>query len=79
MVSTRRCVVCKLADTKPGTATVVLERGSLTVMFKLVPAQVCPNCGEEYIDAAVAKRLEQEAEAPARNGTRLEIRDFVAA
>jgi len=74
-----KCVVCKIAETKPGTATVVLERGPLTVVYKLVPAQVCPNCGEEYIDAAVAKRLEAEAEATARNGTKVEIRDFVAA
>jgi YgiT-type zinc finger domain-containing protein len=74
-----RCVVCKLADTKPGTATVVLERGPLTVMFKCVPAQVCPNCGEEYVDAAVARQLEEQAEATARNGTRLEVRDYVTA
>jgi YgiT-type zinc finger domain-containing protein len=74
-----KCVVCKLAETRPGTATVLLERGPLTVMFKCVPAEVCTNCGEEYVDAAVARQLEEQAEATVRNGTQLEIREYVAA
>ncbi len=74
-----KCVVCKQADTRPGTATVTMERGGLTVVYKGVPAQICPNCGEEYVDSAVADRLLKEADETARNGTQVEVRQFVAA
>lgn len=77
--SAMKCVVCKQADTRPGTATVTLERGGLTVVYKGVPAQVCPNCGEEYVDSAVADRLLKEADETARNGTQVEVRQFAAA
>ncbi len=74
-----KCIVCKQAETRPGSATVTLERDGLTVVFKGVPAQVCPNCGEEYVDSAVSDRLLKEAEQTARNGTQVEVRQFVAA
>ena len=74
-----KCVVCKQTETRPGTATVTLERDGLTVVFKGVPAQVCPNCGEDYVDPAVADRLLKEAEQTARNGTQVEVRQFAAA
>jgi len=74
-----KCVVCKQADTRPGTTTVTLDRDGLTVVFKGVPAQVCPNCGEDYVDSAVADRLLKEAELTARNGTQVEVRQFAAA
>ena len=77
--STVKCVVCKQAETKPGTTTVTLERGGLTVVFKGVPAQVCPNCGEDYVDSSVADQLLRDAEQTARNGTQVEVRQFVAA
>jgi YgiT-type zinc finger domain-containing protein len=74
-----KCVVCKQAETRPGFATVTLERDGLTVVFKCVPAQVCPNCGEEYVDSAVADQLLKDAEQTARNGTQVEVRQFAVA
>jgi YgiT-type zinc finger domain-containing protein len=74
-----KCVVCKQAETRPGTATVTLERDGLTVVFKGVPAQVCPNCGEDYVEQGIADRLLKEAEQTARNGTQVEVRQFAAA
>ena len=44
---------------KPGKTTITLERGGLTLVVKGVPAQVCPNCGEEYVDEPTATRLLQ--------------------
>ena len=54
-------------------------RDGLTVVFKGVPAQVCPNCGEDYVEQAIADRLIEEAEQTARNGTQVEVRQFAAA
>lgn len=74
-----RCVVCKQADTGPGVATVTLEREGLTLVVKGVPAQVCPNCGEEYVEEATTASLLDAADDAARNGIRVDVRDYVAA
>lgn len=48
-----KCVICKNGEIKPGTVTVTLEGGGSTLVFKNVPAQVCENCGEAYVDEAI--------------------------
>jgi len=45
------CMIGQLAETQTGTATVTLEREGATLVVKGVPAHVCPNCGEEYVDS----------------------------
>jgi YgiT-type zinc finger domain-containing protein len=74
-----KCVVCRQGETSPGKATVVLQRGGATVVINDVPAQVCVNCGEEYVDEQVAEKVLAAAEASVRAGVRVEIRDYVAA
>jgi YgiT-type zinc finger domain-containing protein len=74
-----KCVVCKVGETQPGTTTVVLQRGSATVVINDVPAQVCENCGEEYVDEHAAEAVLSAAEAAVRAGAKVEIRDYVAA
>jgi len=73
-----RCVICKQAETKPGKATVTLERNGITLVVKEVPARVCPNCGEEYVDEEITARLLQAAEEAARAGVQVDIREYVA-
>ncbi len=74
-----RCVICKQAETEPGYSTVTLERDSLTLVIKRVPAQVCPNCGEEYVDETVAVNLLGTAENLADAGARVDIREYASA
>ncbi len=74
-----RCVICKQAETEPGYSTVTLERDSLTLVIKRVPAQVCPNCGEEYVDETVAANLLGTAENLADAGARVDIREYASA
>jgi YgiT-type zinc finger domain-containing protein len=74
-----KCVVCRQGQTRPGKTTVVLQRGDATVVINDVPARVCENCGEEYVDEGVAEKVLAAAEASARAGVRIEIRDYVAA
>ena len=52
-----KCVVCKQAETRPGLTTVTLERGDSMFVVREVPAQVCPNCGEDYVDSQVTAEL----------------------
>ena len=74
-----KCVICKQAETKPGTTTVTLERDGLTCVIKQVPAQVCPNCGEDYVDEIVTGDLLKSAELMVKVGTQVDIRQYVAA
>ncbi len=74
-----KCVICKQGETQPGMVTVTLERGTTTLVFKGVPAQVCANCGEAYVDATVTGQLLDVAETALRAGVQVEVRSFVAA
>ena len=74
-----KCVICKQGGTALGTVTVTVERGSTTLVFKNVPAQVCENCGEAYVDEATTDRLLDTAETALAAGVQVEIREFVAA
>jgi YgiT-type zinc finger domain-containing protein len=74
-----RCVICKLADVQPGSATVTLERGGLTLVVKHVPARVCPNCGEQYVDEQTAGHLLDTAERAMEAGVHVDVREYVAA
>jgi YgiT-type zinc finger domain-containing protein len=74
-----KCVICKNAETKLGTTTVTLERDGLTYVIKKVPAQVCPNCGEDYVDEKVTGDLLKSAEQMVKVGTQVDIRQYVAA
>jgi YgiT-type zinc finger domain-containing protein len=72
-------VICRQGDTRPGKATVTLERGGATVVVRGVPARVCANCGEEYVDERTAAELSKTADAAAQTGVQVDIRDYVAA
>jgi YgiT-type zinc finger domain-containing protein len=74
-----KCMVCQQGETRPGKTTVVLQRDRATAVINDVPARVCANCGEEYVDEKVAASVLAAAEAAARPGVRVEIRDYVAA
>ena len=74
-----RCAVCKHGTTKPGRATITLERGRTTVVIKGVPAQVCVNCGEEYVGEETTARLLHMVEEAAREGVQVDIREYIAA
>ncbi|MDI6791041.1 MAG: type II toxin-antitoxin system MqsA family antitoxin [Thermodesulfobacteriota bacterium] len=74
-----KCVICKQGETQPGKTTVTLERDGLTIVIKNVPARVCVNCGEEYVDDKTASRLLKTAEEAARAGVQVDIREYIAA
>ena len=73
------CPICGLGETAPGSATVTLERGELTFVVKAVPAAVCQNCGEEYVDPQTTARVLAMAEEAAASGVQVDIRAFHAA
>lgn len=74
-----KCVICKHGSTKPGRATITLERGGTTVVIKGVPAEVCANCEEEYVGEEITARLLRMVEAAVREGAQVYIREYIAA
>ena len=71
-----KCVICKQGETRQGKTTVTLERDDTTLVIKGVPASVCANCGEEYVDEDITAQLLQTAEDAVRARIHVDIREF---
>jgi YgiT-type zinc finger domain-containing protein len=73
-----RCAICKNGETVEKKVTIVLERSGATLIFKDVPADVCENCGEEYLSSETNRELLQKAERAMEKGVDLELLRFAA-
>ena len=73
-----KCVICKHGETRDGTTTVTLERGGATLVIKSVPAQICDNCGEAYVDEVTTRQLLGIADEALRMGVQVDVREFAA-
>lgn len=71
-----KCVICKHGETGTGIATVTLERGGATLVFREVPATICDNCGEVYHDEGVTSQLLRRAEEAVQAGVDVGIRRY---
>jgi YgiT-type zinc finger domain-containing protein len=71
-------VVCKRGETREGQTTVTLERNGAALVVRKVPAQICENCGEAYVEAEVTRRLLAAAREALRAGVEVDIREFAA-
>jgi YgiT-type zinc finger domain-containing protein len=73
------CVICKSGELEPGKVTVTLTRARMTLVIRSMPARVCENCCEEYVDAVTASGLLQTLEGAARAGVEVDVREYMAA
>ena len=73
-----RCVICKQGETRPGKTTVTLQRDGTTLVVVNVPAEVCENCREAYVEEDTARELLERAEEAARAGVVVEVRSYGA-
>ena len=71
-----KCVICNLGTTHPGTTTMTLERENSTLVVKQVPALVCENCGEAWLDEDTVDRLESLLETMVSNGTEIALQKY---
>lgn len=71
-----KCVICRHETTRDGHLTVVLECDGTAVVFRKVPAQVCRNCGEEYVSETTSETLLLQAQEEADRGVTTEMLDF---
>jgi YgiT-type zinc finger domain-containing protein len=73
-----KCVICRTGETQAGKATVTLQREDTIVVIKDVPAEVCQNCDEYYLDDQVAQRVYTQAEGAVQRHAEVEIVRFAA-
>jgi YgiT-type zinc finger domain-containing protein len=71
------CVICKRGETRPGTAVVTMKRNSSILVIKGVPADICVNCGEEYVGAATTAQLLRTANEVSRAGVEVDVREYM--
>ena len=71
-----KCAICGLAEMRPGTTTLALDRGSSTVVLRHVPADICLNCGEEYVSELTSRRVLHVAEKALGSSGTVEVREF---
>ena len=74
-----KCPICKHGETRPGSSSVTLERGGATVVFRMVPADICDNCGEVFHSAEVTETLLKQANAAVQAGVEVDVRRFALA
>ncbi|MCL5270899.1 MAG: type II toxin-antitoxin system MqsA family antitoxin [bacterium] len=74
-----KCIICKHGETRAGYTHVMLERSGSTIIFKSVPAQICENCGEDYVAEDITRRILTLAEESHRLGVETEIRSYAEA
>ena len=70
------CPICKNGETKSGLTTVTLERNERVIVFRNVPANICDNCGEYYLDEITSEMLYNQAESAMQNGAVFELCDL---
>lgn len=62
------CLICRQAETVNGLTSISFERGEVRLVVNSVPARVCPNCEEAYVDEAVAAQLLRSAQKMSEAG-----------
>lgn len=70
------CLICRQAETVDGPTSVNFERGEMKLVVNNVPARVCPNCGEAYVEEDVAVKLLQEGEEKYQAGMMNEVIEY---
>lgn len=56
-----KCLVCKHNRFKKGSTVLPIERGKSILLITDIPARVCENCGETYVDEEIAQDVQDLA------------------
>ena len=73
-----KCAICRNGYTQEDATTVVLERNQTILIFTEVPADICENCGEEYLSSKTNRRLLELAREALDRGVSLEMLKYAA-
>ena len=73
-----KCAICRNGITEKRFITITLKKNNTIWVFKRVPAEICDNCGEEYISSETNKKLLACARDETTQGVHLEVLEFAA-
>ncbi|MGE5376921.1 MAG: type II toxin-antitoxin system MqsA family antitoxin [Bacteroidota bacterium] len=51
------CLICRQSELVGGLTSIQFARAEMRYVIEHVPAQVCPNCNEAYVEEDVAEKL----------------------
>lgn len=68
-----KCTFCKHGSTKPSLINFSADKGNKIIVFKNIKADVCDTCGEQYIDSATLKLIEQKMKKSVSIQSELEV------
>lgn len=71
------CLMCRNAEIQDGLASIQFERDEFTATIQLVPALICPSCGEAYLDELITTRVLNQAAELSHEGMNHMIQDYV--
>ncbi len=77
MFFTKGCPLCG-GQQNQGTTTFTVDKGSVLVVVRNVPAMVCDQCGEAWIMDPVAEDLERIVTEARAKRSQIEVIDMAA-
>jgi YgiT-type zinc finger domain-containing protein len=70
------CLICRKAQLLEGLVSIHFERDEFKAVINLIPAQVCPACGEAYLDEQVTTQVLDQTEALSHQGMMDIVQDY---
>jgi len=70
------CLICRNAELVSTFTTVKLDHEEINLAVRGVPASVCPNCEDAYLDEKVAARLLEIVERSIETGEPVEFLEY---
>ena len=71
------CLICRQGEIVGGFTTITFERGEVRLVVNKVPAHICPNCGEAYVDEDVSMQLLQNLDEMSNTGEMEGVMEFM--
>ncbi len=69
---TDACPLCG-GDKTSGHTTITVDQGSTVIVVRKVPAKICQQCGESWIERETARRLEALVRECHEKSTEVEV------
>lgn len=70
------CLICRKAQLLDGFVSLNFERDEFRTVINLVPVQICPACGESYLDEQVTEQVLSLAEKILHEGIVDSVQDY---
>ncbi len=67
------CVICKNGTTIKGKVTITFEKKEAIIVIKDVPANICNNCENYFLDSDIAKKVLAKANEELNKGALFEV------